>query len=293
MTGTPDIKPEPDLNAAYNACQAHVRELDPDRYIACLFAPAKFQPHLFALYAFNAEISRIRELVSEPMLGEIRQQWWREALSGSADEKNHSNPIAMAALDTMQRFHLPAEALLALIEARSFDLYNDPMPTWGDLEGYCGETSSALLRLASLILADGEDPGSAALCGEAGVAYALTGLVRSFALHAHRKQCYLPSEVLIACNVPLDAIYNGIESDGLLAALSAMRQRARHHLARLHAEIESIDTRIAAAFYPVYLCDAYLNRMDRADYRPYESQINLSPLMKFWQVGKGAWRTRR
>ena len=72
-----------------------------------------------------------------------------------------ANPVAAALDDAIVRFRLPRQALVDLIDARAFDLYDDPMPTLADLEGYCGETSSSLIRLGSLILADGSDPGAA------------------------------------------------------------------------------------------------------------------------------------
>ena len=65
-------------------CAALVREADRDRYLATLFAPADRRGALFSLYAFDIEISRIRDLAREPMPGEIRLQWWREVLEGAA-----------------------------------------------------------------------------------------------------------------------------------------------------------------------------------------------------------------
>ncbi|WP_447341335.1 squalene/phytoene synthase family protein, partial [Mycobacterium tuberculosis] len=71
------------------------------------------------------------------------------------------HPVAQALLDTVRRFRLPIAPLSGLVEARVFDLYDDPMPALSDLEGYAGETSSALIRLASLVLGQGRDPGGA------------------------------------------------------------------------------------------------------------------------------------
>jgi 15-cis-phytoene synthase len=281
------------LDAAYAAARAAVQEFDPDRYIATLFAPKSAQPHLFALYAFSAEVARVREAVSGPAPGEMRHQWWREALSCNTGESARTSPFVAALRDTMRRFSLPPEPFLNLIEARGFDLYDDPMPTWGDFEGYCGETSSALIRLASLILAEGEDPGSADLCGHAGVTYAITGLLRAFPIHAARGQCYIPHEVLITCGVSHDEIFAGRDSEGLRAALAAMRQRARDHLRLLRDGISTIDPRISAAFYPVCLAEPYLNKMQRADYKPFATPVSLLPLTKFWYIGKGAWRAKR
>lgn len=60
-------------------CGRDLQRLDPDRWLTTLFAPDASRPGLFALYAFNAEIARARESVSQPMIGQIRLQWWREA----------------------------------------------------------------------------------------------------------------------------------------------------------------------------------------------------------------------
>src|SRR5688500_3964622 len=172
-------------NSAYSSCEELVRDNDPDRYFAAFFAPADKRPHLSAHYAFNRKIARVREAVSDPMLGEIRLQWWRDALQGEARGDVRANPVAAALDDTIVAFRLPRQALVDLVDARVLDLYDDPIPTLNDLEGYCGETSSSLIRLASIVLTGG-DPGSADRPGHAGVAYALTGLLRAFPWHARR-----------------------------------------------------------------------------------------------------------
>ena len=58
-----------------------VREHDRDRFRTVLFAPADRRDALFALYAFNFEVARIPETVSQPMLGQIRLKWWMDAYS--------------------------------------------------------------------------------------------------------------------------------------------------------------------------------------------------------------------
>src|SRR5689334_25333145 len=62
---------------------ALVRRHDRDRFQTVLFAPAARREALFALYAFNYEIARVRETVTEPMLGQIRLQWWRENIAAA------------------------------------------------------------------------------------------------------------------------------------------------------------------------------------------------------------------
>ncbi|MFD0937094.1 phytoene/squalene synthase family protein, partial [Methylobacterium trifolii] len=163
------------LAFALRHCEALVRAGDPDRYFATLFAPEPFRPHLFALYAFSLTIARVREAASNPMAGEIRLQWWRDALQGEARGDVKANPVAAAVEDAIVRRRLGRQPFVDLIDARVFDLYDDPMPRLNDLEGYCGETASALFRLASLVLGDGSEPGGAAAAGHAGVAYGITG----------------------------------------------------------------------------------------------------------------------
>ena len=79
---------------------ARARAADPDRYLCALFADAPRRGALFALILFNAEIARVREVVSEPMLGQIRLQWWREAIDeiyrGQGRRHEVADPLAAA-----------------------------------------------------------------------------------------------------------------------------------------------------------------------------------------------------
>jgi hypothetical protein len=179
--------------------QAFVREADRDRFLASLFAPEDVRPHLFALYAFKAEIAMIRDRVSAPPPGEMRLQWWREFLAGPRRAEGEGNPVGAALMRAVDFGRLPIEPLMALLDARTFDLYDDPMPTVKDLEGYCGETSSVLIRLASLLLGRGQDLGGAEAAGHAGVAYAVTGLLRALPRHAAQGRCYVPKDILARC----------------------------------------------------------------------------------------------
>ena len=268
--------PAPDSIAwAYAACEALVRDNDPDRFFATLFAPADKRPHLLALYAFSHEIARVRESVSEPMPGEVRLQWWRDALQGEARGDVRANPVAAALDDTIVRFRLPRSALVDLVDARTFDLYDDAMPTLAQLEGYCGETSSSLIRLASLVLAGGSDPGASDAAGHAGVAYAWTGLMRVFPWHARRGQVYLPADHLARHGVSRDDIVSGRGGPPLGAALAEMRAIARDHLERARRLRGAIPTAIAPAFLPARLIPAHLTAMERRGYDPFRTVVDL------------------
>ena len=127
MSGRPTTSP---MAAAYARAAETVQSADRDRYVADLFAPEPFRKHLFALHAFNAEVARVRDVVSDPMLGEIRLQWWRDAILNGA---GGGHPVATALNATIAKFKLPKAAFQRLLDARLFDLYDDPMPTLNDL----------------------------------------------------------------------------------------------------------------------------------------------------------------
>ena len=171
-----------------------VRDGDRDRYLADLFAPSSARQHLSALHAFNVEIRRTRGVVTEPGLGEIRLQFWRDALR----EEGSGHPVGQALVQTIAACDLPLETFDNLIDAHRFDLYDDPVPSLNDLEGYAGDTSSSLIQLASIILSGRSEIGFADVAGHGGVAYALTDLMRTLPLHSSRGQLYLPGDLLDA-----------------------------------------------------------------------------------------------
>jgi phytoene synthase len=110
----------------FEHCAALVREADPDRYLATLFAPADHRDALMSLYAFNVEIARVRDVAREPMPGEIRLQWWREVLSGERAGEAAAHPVASALQDTLAGRRLSPQPLIWLIDGTSSS-HDEPM----------------------------------------------------------------------------------------------------------------------------------------------------------------------
>ena len=266
-------------------CAEIVRTADRDRYLADLFAPATARPHLFALHAFNSEVARTRDSVSQPMLGAIRLRWWHDALHG--DPSGH--PVAAALKSTIAEFGLPLKAFDNLLEARQFDLYDDPMPSLNDLEGYAGETSSALLQLAAVILAGGKDPGTTELSGHGGVAYAFAGILRALPAHAQRRQCYLPADLVIAHGVSLADVFAGRTTPPLLALLAEMRATARRHLDAARKLRVGIDRTLMPAYLPLALVEPSLRLLEKPGLDPLRMQVSMMP----WRRHFILWRAAR
>jgi 15-cis-phytoene synthase len=264
-------------------CAELVRAADRDRYLAALFAPAAHRGALFALHAFNSEVARVREAAREPLPGEIRLQWWSEVLRGKRDGEAAANPVALALRETITRHGLDAAALMDLIEAHRFDLYNEPMQTIADLEDYARRTSSVLFFLAAKILG-GIDVKEAA--EPAGIAYGIATLLRSFPLHAARGQLYVPLELLERHNVQTSEVLAGRTSPDLKAALAELRELARRRLAVVRQGLVDLPQQALPAFLPVALVGQSLKRLDGCDaFSPTE----IPPWRRQWLI----WRAAR
>jgi phytoene synthase len=275
------------MQANYEHCAALVREADRDRYLATLFAPAEHRDALFALYAFNVEIARVRELAREPLPGEIRLQWWREMLLGERDVEAAAHPVAAALRETLGRYGFVATPLLELIDERVFDLYDEPMATIGDLDLYGIRTQSPVFAMAAGILRAGAAPPELFTL-DAGVAYTVGWVLRSFGRHAARRQLYLPLDMLERHHVQPTDIYAARMSEPLHAALAEMRAIARQYLAAAQAKLKTAPAEILPAFLPVALVGPQLRRMERAGYQPFAPQ-QISPWRRQWLL----WRAAR
>lgn len=159
-------------------CLDLVRRHDRDRFLASLFAPDDRRGALLALYAFDIEIARIAAAVSEPMLGDIRLQWWRETLDALARGEAVAHPVAEELGKAIQVHCLPLAPFLALVDAHQCDLREGSVPDVAALETYLGHTSSAIIQLASVILAGEAARTGAEAAGFAGVALGLARIVQ-------------------------------------------------------------------------------------------------------------------
>ena len=269
-------------------CESLVRDADKDRYLATLFAPAARRPDLYALYAFNIEIGRVRELAREPLAGAVRLQWWRDALDGAREAEARAHPVANALRETIARHGLPVSILIDFLEAREFDLYDDPMPSLNALEAYARRTSANLMDLAGRVLADAPPPAD--LTASAGIGYGLTGLLRSFAYHASQGRIFVPADVLDRHGVEIADVLDGRSSAGLRAALAEMRARARRHLAAFAARAAQAPAIFAPSFLPLALVPLYLARLERDADAPFAPPADVPQWRRQWTLWRAARR---
>jgi len=277
------------MQDAFAHCEALVRAADKDRFLATLFAPAEHRDALHALYAFNIEIARVREIVHEPLPGEIRMQWWSDAIAGKDTGEPSANPVAAALLAAIGRYRLPPEALTDLIDARRFDLYDEAMPGLAELDDYARKTSSALIALAGRILGSAGEASVHRLAGHAGIAYAIAGLLKAFPLHAARGQLFLPLDLLDRRGAHREDIAAKRATPALRAVLTDMREHAREHLASARGLIEVVPKTVLPAFLPAALAGLALARMDDATRDPFVP-VEIPQWRRQWRLWRAARR---
>jgi phytoene synthase len=238
---------------------------------------------LLSLYAFNAEIAGVRDRIHEALPGEVRLQWWRDVIAaddGAAGDKNGAgHPLAEALVGTIAAYSLPRQAFDNYLEARIFDLYDDPMPSRADLEGYCGETASALIQLAALTVDPQNAPRFAELAGHAGCAQAIAGLLLLLPRHRARGQCFVPADILAAAGSSPEEFLAGDGGQSANRVVAAMVALAREHLAVFSKGAPSLPPSLRPAFLPLALTGAYLDRIERLG----AAALVRTPRLPLWQ----------
>lgn len=151
---------------ALSPCAALVRRGDPDRFLAAMTAPPAARERLFALYAFNIEVARIPAATSEPMLGLIRLQWWRESVDLIYAGRPRAHEVVAPLAETIAAADLPRAPFDALLTARGWEVEPQPWPDLDALLRHLDATAGALLALSAHALA-GAPVAAAAPAGRA------------------------------------------------------------------------------------------------------------------------------
>ncbi len=270
---------------ALSACAEAARKGDPDRYLCALFAPADRREALFALYAFNIELARAREVAREPLLGIMRLQWWRDALDGIFAGRPPGHAVADGL--ARARARLDRAALLEMIEARQRDFDETPFASLAELEGYVEATSAALARQA-LGLLGVEDEAARTAARHVGLAWGLTGLLRAVPFHARARRLYLPSDLLAAAGVEVEAIFAARPGAALGRVAAEVAEAARGHLAAARALGPRVPRAGLPALLPARLASADLARLARAGFDPFDPRLAASGLGRRLGVVAGA-----
>jgi 15-cis-phytoene synthase len=265
------------------------RAADPDRAIATILAPADARDDLFALYAFNAELARIADQVTEPGLGAIRLQWWREAIERAAHGEATGHPVADAFGAVLAKRRLSRERVAGLIDARTFDVGETVMPDTRTLDAYLFDTTGGLFALAAQIV--GVTAEKRDLVAETGGrAYGLVRVIRSLPVLAAKGRTYLAADALERHDTTPAEIFAGETTPGLKALLAEMRDEARDALKEAQFHLfgagmtgTGLDERGRAVFLPLCLVEPYLAALAKVR-DPLHQIARINPLYRLWRL---------
>lgn len=159
-------------------CADQVRRLDRGRYQTALFAPAAQRGVVNALHAFDMEVARIRDLVSEPLLGRIRLQWWRDSVGALFDGGvSAAHPVIEALAPSIEAGGLTQDHFVRLLDARERELDSAPPPDMPSLVAFAEATSGSVAMLVMEAL--GHGAGAAPdVARRLGTAWGLTCIIR-------------------------------------------------------------------------------------------------------------------
>jgi phytoene synthase len=274
----------------FEFCAAEVRRHDRERFQAALFAPEAGRRGLIALYAFNLEIARVRERVTEPLSGAVRLQWWRDALEQIFAGHPPRHDVCLALSRTIEAAGLPRAPFEALIDARHLDLEDEPVASAAALASYAQATASGLVRLAVQVLTRKSlPPALLAAADAAGRAWGFTGLLRALPIHAARHQLFLPADRLSAEDK--ESLFARRLTPALAQTMSAVARSARLAFSEARVAYAEAETPGALpAFLTLTLVPPMLARVERPGFDPFRDTVELPPIHRLLRLVRAALR---
>ncbi len=270
-----------------------MRRYDRDRFLTALFAPGEHREAIFTLYAFNHEVAKTREVVSEAALGRIRLQWWRESIAAIyAGESRRRHEVVEPLAAAVRRYALPRETFERMIDARESDLENGPPDSLAALERYVDATAGSVVSLALRVLG-GAGEEAAAAAHAVGIAYGLAGLLRAVPFHARAKRLYLPSDLSAAAGLrPERDLFELRSSPELCRVVAQLAEFATAHLSAVEGAAAALPPTALPALLPAALARADLARLKRAGYDPFARAVRIPDPWRGWRLTWAAWRRR-
>ena len=265
-------------------CAQQVRTEDHERFLTCLFAPARAREALFALYAFNLEVAKTAEVVSEPMLGQIRLQWWRDSIDGIYQGQPRQHAVIQPLAEAVAEHDLDPGLFQRLIDARERDLDPEPPANLDALETYGKGTSASLVQLALDILGAGSNAAARQAGHGIGVAWSLVGLLRALPFHARQKRLYLPHDLLDDYGVVLGDLFELRASSNLAAVVAVVAQRAEDHLTAARAQQALVPRAALPALLPSVLARRHLKVLARCGHNPFAARVEAPATGAAWRL---------
>jgi phytoene synthase len=258
---------------ALSPCAALVRRHDPDRFLTALFAPAQRREALFTLYAFNHELARAREAVSEPTLALIRLQWWREVVEGTRKKHEVATPLS----DAIAQGLLVPDDLLAMIDGREAEA-DEAIPDRAAWGAYLAATAGGVMLAAGRLL--GADEPLLSRLRVLGTAHGVAGQLRNVPALARAGRVLLPQDLLGVHGLTVHDLMAGHGADRLPAVLAELAAQGR---ALLNQAGGRLSRGVIAAALPAVLARRDLARAEPVQARGLGDRL---AVLRAWALGR-------
>jgi phytoene synthase len=272
------------------AVRQAARALAFDWYLAALLAPSHARDDLVTLAAYLGETARIPATVTEPGLGAIRLQWWRDAIANGADGARTGNPVADALTELARRRALPDDMLELPLAGREHELDADGLTDEADFQAYLDETWGTAFRLAARALGVEETDPIRSLCNLAADAYGRMRLALDLPRHLEHGRLPLPASRLAdrdPRNLP--------ESEARSAAnalVATLAKEAREVFAEARTALRAAPAAVRPAFLPLALVEPYLRALENPGHDPLRDIADISPLVRVRRLWLAKLRAR-
>lgn len=211
-------------------CAGEVKANDYYRYICCLFTPENLRERLFALYAFNFEISKIKDITSEPMTGLIRITWWKEALEEIYSGKTIRNHEVVKPLSKLiKSVKFPREYFDNMVAAREVEIGVKQLENFEELRQYLDDTGGGLLKSSMLALGANDNEALEA-ASKIGMAYALVFQLRVFKWNASKRRVIIPNDMLKRHLITVEDIVEGRQLELVKPIVRELCDKAEEYL---------------------------------------------------------------
>lgn len=261
-----------------------IRKYDYDRYICGIFADENARENLFALYAFNLEIAKIGEAVSEPMPGLLRLEWWRGAMRDlfhGGKIRNHEILEKIAEMN--KETPLSEELFSKILEARVRDINNIQPENMAELLQYAEDTSSGLLLLALQTLGIRNSDASVA-ARHIGIAWALIGILRSAYINIPRSKFHFPLDMMNENKITRDNYGSEKFLNGSKIVVKNIAEIAEKNIFEADLIIKKLDKNVRKKSAPVFLLkklsELHLKKIRKNDFDVFTRRIEISPPRK-------------
>ena len=138
---------------SFDTCEKLVKAGDHDRWLSARSAPPEGRRALMAIYATNLMIARAPWASPEPLVAQIRLQWWADEIDKIyKGEVVTSHEILPALREVIFDHNLPVGLFQSMIEARHFDIGAAPHIGRAEFDTYIHSTAGATMALAARAL---------------------------------------------------------------------------------------------------------------------------------------------